>query len=222
MSQVSETIDYIENLLSSIDKKVDASPEIQEIENIIKTKIPDNVRNLVQLVKLITDEVDIFCGYELENDQTLLQHYKDAFKKHTVSFFAGNFLDENFQAFEECGIKYYDEYSNSQHYSEDDEINDLRLILPLFMASGGYNIVLNLGGKQPGELLAVAQDYYFSVLAPSIEEHLSDLIGGLKSGAYQIGDEGYKQVVYPMSWGARSMVRSGEYFMDEDYEMVKK
>ncbi|KJG36574.1 hypothetical protein UA32_16360 [Photobacterium angustum] len=222
MSQVSETIDYIENLLTSIEKKVDASPEIQEIENIIKTKIPDNVRNLVKLVKLITDEVDIFCGYEIENDQTLLQHYKDAFKKHTVSFFAGNFVDQNFQASEECGIKYYDEHSNSQHYSENDEINDLRLILPLFMASGGYNILLNLGGKQPGELLAVSQDYYFSVLAPSIEDHLSDLIEGLKSGVYQIEDEGYKQVIYPMSWGARNMVRSGEYYMDEDYEMVKK
>ncbi|MCG9704045.1 hypothetical protein [Photobacterium damselae] len=222
MSQVSETIDYIESLLTSIEKKVDASPEIQEIQNIIKTQIPDNVRNLVQLVKLITDEVDIFCGYEIESDQTLLQHYKDAFNKNTVSFFAGNYVDENFQASEECGIKYYDEYSNSQHYSEDDEINDLRLILPLFMASGGYNIVLNLGGQEPGELLAVSQDYYFSVLAPSIEAHLRDLIEGLKIGAYQIEDKGYKNVIYPMSWGARKMVSSGEYYMNEDYEIVRK
>lgn len=218
-----EVNEYIKSLIERLEEASINEDGLKEIEALIDCKIPNEVKLFIEMEPEIASKIDLFCGYELENVETFSQHYLDMKNRKSVSFFAGNFVDDNFEASSDCGLIYYDKNGISEHYKEDDEIRNLKKILPLFHASGAYSIVMNLDGPSPGELLVVAQDYTFSVLAPSLTLHLKNLIEGIEKEVYKLElDDEYKSIQYPMSWGERNLVMSGKYYLDEFDELVEK
>jgi hypothetical protein len=194
-----------------------------EIEELISLTIPNEVKNLIISENYLVNSIDLFHGYSLENLDSLLNHYRNMCQRNSCSFFGYGLVNENFMTSENFPLGYYDEATECDHYSEGDEIQDLRGIIPLFNGGSGFYIVMNLCGPKPGELLVVGQDNLFSVLAPSLTEHFKDLIIGLESGCYRIdGESNYQNVVYPISWGQRELVQSGECYINEDEEVVKR
>ena len=48
------------------------------------------------------------------------------------------------------------------------------------------------------------------VLAPSLNEHIEDLISGISNDYYDINFE-YDEVVFPYSWFLRQLIKKGQY-----------
>lgn len=94
----------------------------------------------------------------------------------------------------------------------DQALPDDSQLYPLFEFEGSY-ILFNETSRGAMRGLIEEVDGAGVIFAPSIEEHLVDLIAGLESGVYFIEDDG-DQLVYPSSWVSRKMVRAGKARMD--------
>lgn len=71
----------------------------------------------------------------------------------------------------------------------------------------GEYIVVDLEITNFGGLVVISEDYVGTYLAPSVLDHINDLIEGLESDIYTIGPYG---IIYPTTWFLRKKMRTGE------------
>ena len=150
---------------------------------------------------------NVFLGYDLLDGKEIAEQYNSLDK--TASFFAAYDLDDSFALSEDMYIYLEDRLNKPLENS--DVISNLKNYMPLLSFQGDY-IVVDLNENNYGSLITIVDGHLGSFLAPSIMEHLSDLICGLDEGVYLIDDE---DIVYPSAWYKRCLVRLGKAKMDK-------
>ena len=148
----------------------------------------------------------LFLGYDVINESQLIEHYKYKDTANILSFFGA-----------------YKVYKDESNYTEEDiyislegglqgdaqdiiEIYELNCLMPLCEFQGDY-IVVDLDSITFGALIVIVNGYEGNYLAPSLLDHINDLIEGLESDIYAIGSYG---IIYPTTWYLRKKMRSGE------------
>lgn len=203
--------------LLSLEKKFDEQNEklFLRIENEIGVEIPNEIKKLVSVINRLDQKVSFFLGFDPIDTEKLNWQYEN--KKDECSFFGAYLIDDHFIAAPGRLIGLYDNQNGV--LEEEIEITDVRKLVPLFMFGADY-IVVNLSEKSQGELVLIGDGYSANILAPNLNEHLQDLLDGVKTEVYEVlGD---LDINYPASWQKRQKVRSGEYYVDEDGDILKK
>jgi hypothetical protein len=210
----SNITDILDKLESVVSQRKDTSVELTELfldKNIV---IPPAIHSLLASFDDVTEIIPVaFLGYDLIDEKKIVEHYRSSDKRK--SFFAAYDCIDGFNLSEEMCI--YLEDQLDMQLDESEIISNLENYMPLFRFQGDY-IVLDLSKNSYGSLLTIVDGHLASYLAPSISQHISDLIDGLDQGVYKVVDE---DIVYPTSWYQRCLVRSGLAKMDEFGELVE-
>ena len=150
-----------------------------------------------------------FMGYDVLNKEQINRQYayenRYEDKNKFESFFSAYEYIDDFKIAADYGIRLWDSL-----YSDMDQkifINDVSNWLPLFQYQGDY-IIVDLSGINSGALINVVGGYIATHLAPSVMEHLDDLIDGIDEDIYKIDEDGI--IAYPSIWYLRKKMRAGE------------
>lgn len=167
------------------------------------SKIPREVLNIFKWADKINKDFDfVFLGYDALSEEQIIWQYQN--KNEFQSFFYRYEYIDDFKIIDDNGIRLWDEL-----YSDTDRvinINDISAWIPLFEFQGDY-IIVDLNTNHDGVLIIVVDGYIASHLAPSVIEHIDDLIEGLESDIYTIDRYG---IVFPTTWYLRKRMRAGE------------
>lgn len=164
---------------------------------------PKNISKVFKYADEINKEYDfLFCGYDAISESELIEHYKN--RDSWQSFFGMYKYDSDFKLAKDhvIGIGGGIE-ENKEKFTEVYNINRL---VPLCEFQGAY-IVIDLEITNFGALIIIVDSYDGSCLAPSLLDHINDLIKGLESDIYTIGPYG---IVFPTTWYLRKRMQAGE------------
>lgn len=167
------------------------------------SSIPREICNIFRWADKINKDFGLaFLGYDALDEDQIIWQYKN--KNEFGSFFYGYEYIDDFKIMDDHGIRLWDElYSDTECVIN---INDISAWIPLFNFQGDY-IVADLNANLDGVLIIVVDGYIASHLAPSVIEHIDDLIEGLESDIYTIGDS---DIVFPTTWYLRKRMQAGE------------
>ena len=217
-----KTLELLNLLITKIDEPLTDNQNFKFVEQIIGRSVPQEARVLINMASELNQFTNIFAGFEIEDITRFISHYQNRMNIQSQSYFSLHCVDSNFVPKKDFAPTYFSEEKLSDGYTEDEELGNLRLVLPIFFLSTS-TIILNLGGKNPGELLMQHEDFTFSIFAPSIRAHLDDLVEGLNSGRYKVfGDEVYSHVSFSDSWNDRLKSKRENLAFDEDGEFFEE
>ena len=218
MADVSDYISKLESLQVAVGVKEtverNCDPIMVEIEDEIPFSIPSHICRIFDNTNIINDLGDIFLGYNLLSKEKIASFYRERDKGS--GFFGKYGVDKKFNV--KKGMYIVLQENRDMELIEPVEVTNIAKYFPLFSFQGDY-IVVNLDPSSVGELVVITYGHLGSILAPSVVEHLDDLVGGLKSGHYKVIDD---DIIYPSSWYQRKKVRSGEFEMDDDGEILNQ
>jgi len=115
-------------------------------------------------------------------------------------------------------IKFDDIEAFPGRYNIGDAITNLKTYVPIANASH-CTLLLNLSSTDSNELLGVYDGQYFQVFAPSIEDHLLDVLDGLQSNRYPY-DDGV--IAFGESWLERSIAKEKNLSYNIEGELLGK
>jgi hypothetical protein len=185
-----------------------------DIKREISSEIPDSIKVVLANNEFRLESYSLlFLGYSVLDVKLLADSYSR--KGEGFGYFGAYEVDASFNVSDGQQILIYEDQNGS--LPEPIEITNLSSFLPVFSFQGDY-IVANLTQDKSGELLVITDGYEAVILAPSIKEHLDDLLLGLKSGRYHFVDG---EIIYPSSWYLRKKVVRGEIEIDQEGELIE-
>lgn len=182
--ELHETCSSIEKLIEKLGKPATERKVFADIEKITGVPIPNSIKVIIGDVDAL---YDYFGGWKFTTPEKLCLEYSVIFGDLTenASFFDLLQVDDKFEILEDRAIIYDDLLAFPGRYEIGDKITNLKRLLPLANA-GHANLLLNISLEAQGELLACHYCSEFYVYAPNVEEHLLDLVDGLRSGRYPL------------------------------------
>ena len=203
-----DIIKKIEDLCKMIEIDSKYSRNIEDLIQEHALKISTEVTNIIVNSEIINTDYDfVFLGYEALSEEDIQFEYKN--KSNRMSFFGAYDYKSNLILKEDMYI--YFEDSIDDELEIPDAIKDISVLFPLFKFQGDY-IVVDMRDSSFGNLVTIIDGHIASILAPSIKDHLVDLLEGINEGHYNVMDD---EVIYPSSWHLRKKVRLGKLRMDE-------
>ena len=154
------------------------------LESLIDTTfIPFNLQSLTEEFSLLLDG---FKSKDIESMPVILTQYAE--KK---------ILDEN------------DDWENEENKYIQLLVTEPYRFIPLY--NGGFGSFIFYDSLSEQLIFSDNSDILeWRVLAPSLNEHIEDLISGISNDYYDINFE-YDEVVFPYSWFLRQLIKKGQY-----------
>jgi hypothetical protein len=216
MVDVSNYIFNLESLRAAVDAKEternNCDPVFLKLEEEISFNIPPEICRIFDNVEIVNELSDVFLGYELLAKEEIISYYNQ--REMGLGFFGKYGADEQFNVHEGKFVAIQENLE--EELASQIEVTNIARFFPLFSFQGDY-IVVDLEPSNFGELIVITYTHIGTILAPSLFDHLDDLISGLISGHYKVIDD---DIVYPSSWFQRQKVISGEFKMDDDGEIL--
>lgn len=203
-----------------------------ELSDLVGSQLPLEVCNIIHNSKEINSisvnaGVNFFDGLDLFSYENLLFQYRNKDKENT--FFSDWEIDDNFDVkaypvWDTNGNKsetytYNIEYDLFGKLDSPFEIKNTRKFIPLFSFNGDY-ILYGLS-KESGfaGLLSSPIEFPGVMIAPSLLDHVDDLLDGLRSKRYFYNHE-EEALIYPTSWFYRKKLKDGKVKMNEYGEII--
>lgn len=215
--------DQLVQIVSILQSEGESCELCAVLEGMLDQSLPKELCNAVFFSEQLNqikqiDGVSFFWGLDFISGCDLVSQYKD--KRKPDTFFSCWGVDEKFNIKESLGCS--DGFS--LEYGFDGELEDAVLVknvtslIPLLCFEDHY-ILYSLGDAcVPKGLLYISNEGFGSMVAPTILEHLEDLLKGVQSGLYFVGSDG---LVFPHNWFNRIKLRNGEVTMDEYGQIVE-
>lgn len=143
---------------------------------------------------------DAFLGYDAFSEQNLSSDFAQFYELFNQS--------DNLQDSDDLSVVFDSEFHPCLEL--DAEEKSIKRFLPLYSFQGNYIVIDLLSEK--GELYLL-EGFLALFLAPSLEQHISDLINGLSEGIYHLDEN--LDIVFPSLWLQREGVKSGRMKMDK-------
>ncbi len=205
----------------------DFEKELLDIKKIISDGSDDDCSRLAEVANLdipvdicralkASHEVNefsdsIFLGYEFVSYDVLIESY--ASKNGNGSVFQYLGVNESLDLSPE--YRFYFSESSEGFIDEPEDVVSLRKMIPILQFDGDFLFFHDSDDKLYRGLVSII-DGQASVVAPTLSEHIEDLLSGFGEGAYKADGE---QLIFPSSWHYRKKLRSGLVEMDESGEI---
>lgn len=169
------------------------------IEKIAGMRVPSSIRRLVEFADLINvRHPDLLAGYELYSLDQIRDAYSEP-NRHN-SFFSEYTHDKNFELLgNDCIEMYCSDPELEESYLPVKAINLLRF-LPIAQLKGDY-LVVDLLSISKESIYELMMGYSANLFAPTLRDHIEDLISGISNGAYTIEED---FVDFPVWWFHRN------------------
>ncbi len=211
-ASIEDQLFHIKQIINS-----SAKSECSELEAILGKKVSEELcAVLVHSRKLnkikLPDEDGYFWGHDFISYNDLIGQYKDKAEKYT--FFGQWGVDDRFNVKGALrdGHNFSLEYDFNGELEQPLEITNVRSLVPILFFEGEFILFSTGSGGLPEGLMSVSSDGFSSMIAPSISEHIDDLILGIQTGIYRVEEDG---VIFPHNWFDRVRLKHGEIKMDE-------
>ncbi|MGD9171668.1 MAG: hypothetical protein PVI97_16710 [Candidatus Thiodiazotropha sp.] len=205
-------IDSLNSLLAILEEDIDYNGELNILLKGAAGNIPISVCNLFKKAKTVNNVFSFaFLGYLVLEEKDIIQ---DLMPEDEKSFWGAYQYDGELVLTEDMQINLEDNLDGE--LDESVPINYVGNLLPISKFQGDY-LVIDLSKDRFGYLLAIVNGHIASILAPSIIDHVKDLIEGLKEQCYKVIDD---EIIYPTAWYLRKMLRAGKIEIDEFGEVI--
>ena len=211
--EVIQKLEVLKKILNQDKVKKDVLELFSEIEKKTKGDVPKEVKQLLIEQSSLPQDYDLlFLGYSLINTEDIVKHYSE--RKDKEFFFAAYEADEAFNISEEQHILINTD--QNEELNDPIKVHNLASFLPLFSFQGDYIVVNLKPGGTTGELVIITDGYEADILAPSLSEHVEDLLIGLANDRYHFSDG---ELIFPATWFERQKVQKGELLISLDGEL---
>ena len=186
-SDVEKICEFAELLLQEFQHPAKQFDVFSVIEEITDRAIPNSIK--VILGDEAEEMLNVFGAWTFSTMFQLRLEYSEMSTSHAnnPSFFNMLKVSDEFDLPSDGSLLYQGESGYPGRYDLEDEIINLKYLVPIAKSSHA-NLLLNLDSDVPGELLGCHYGTYFYVYAPTVEEHLLDIVEGLRAGRYPVED----------------------------------
>ncbi|MFL0806492.1 MAG: hypothetical protein K6L60_04300 [Oceanobacter sp.] len=215
----------VESQLSQIEQivKNNAVAQCSELESVLGKEISEELCSVLlhsdQLNKIKqSNGGGYFWGHDFIAYNELISQYEKKTRKYTFFWQWG--VDDNLNVHGALndGYRFFLEYDFDGGLEPPLVIKDVKSLIPILFFEGEF-ILYSMGeGGLPKGLMSVSSEGFGSMIAPSISEHIDDLISGVQEGIYPVGEDG---VVFPHNWFDRIRLRNGKIQMNEYGEIIE-
>ena len=199
----------IEEQLLAAQRILDSKSDLHKYEQLCETvgyRVAYDACGLLMNSNEINSFSDsIFLGFDAVSYEYIIDSY--ASQNQSVFRYLG--VDENLDL--PPGHEFYFTESSQGFLDDKVEVKNISRMLPLFEFNGEF-MFYHHSFHEPLRGLVSELEGHASVVAPSLVEHINDLLAGLKEGVYLCDAE---EIVYPSSWHYRKKLRQGLVEMDE-------
>lgn len=198
----------LQHLLSE-PPNIEVQTKVDSVGSIIECDIPKNISRLIECANNINkDFFDIFLGYEIFSEDKLLSTYENIHEK--LNFFEQYKIDKDFNI--SHGLEFDIQDMINPEEDDPEEIKNIKYFLPFAQHRGDY-LVFDLREKSEYKLIEIMLGHTGLVIAPTLDQHIADIIEGLRENSYIINQD--DEVTFPAQWHQRVGVRGGMFEMDE-------